>query len=33
MRVARRVITNADVVGGGDALFPDTTPQTWRIWK
>jgi hypothetical protein len=29
--VARRVIINPEVIGGGDALFPDTTPQTWRI--
>jgi hypothetical protein len=31
--VARRVITNPEVVGGGDALFPTTAPQTWRICK
>ena len=29
--VARRVITNPDVIGGGDALFPNTTPQTWKV--
>jgi hypothetical protein len=32
-KVARRVIVNSAVVGGDDALFPDTTPQTWRICK
>jgi hypothetical protein len=30
-KVARRVITNQEVVSGDDALFPNTTPQTWRI--
>jgi hypothetical protein len=29
--VARRVITNPELVGCDDALFPNTTPQTWRI--
>jgi hypothetical protein len=29
--VARRVIINPEVIGGGDSLFPNTTPQTWRI--
>jgi hypothetical protein len=32
-KVARRVIANSAVVGGDDVLFPDTTPQTWRIRK
>ena len=32
-KVARRVIANSEVTGNGDALFPDTTPQTWRIRK
>jgi hypothetical protein len=29
--VARRVIINPEVIGGGDSLFSNTTPQTWRI--
>ena len=28
--VARLVIANAFVAGGGDALFPDARPQTFR---
>jgi hypothetical protein len=30
-RVAQLVIINSDVVGDGDALFPDTTSQTYRL--
>ena len=32
-KIARRVIVNPAVTGNGDALFPDATPQTWRICK
>jgi hypothetical protein len=32
-KIARRVIANPAVTGNGDALFPDATPQTWRICK
>jgi hypothetical protein len=31
--VAKRVIVNPQIVAGNDGLFPDTTPQTWRINK
>ena len=30
-RVARLAIFNPDVIGDGDALFPDTTSQTYRL--
>ena len=30
-RVARLVTINPDVVGDGDALFPDTASQTWHL--
>ena len=29
--VAKLVITNASVIGDGDALLPDTHPQTFRF--
>jgi hypothetical protein len=30
-RVAQLVIINSDVVGDGDALFPDAASQTWHL--
>jgi hypothetical protein len=31
--VARAVVASASVVANDDALFPETTPQSWKWWR